>query len=471
MAQVLPKELRLNTPPTMPQGRSYLFKQQATQSSYDGSAPIQINIPRLQRSYLTKDSYLKFRLSTTVVAGATSDNKLVLDGMGAFGLIDKIEVYDYLGSTLIESTSGHGQLMGALMDTHINKLEQLNHYSIGCGTTVISSATTNLTIANQGYGQIVNACTSSQSTTERYEFAIPLLSFLGLLSPKYVPLHNGWTIVITLNSLATAFGNAKVADGTATATTTSTSFTISDVYYCAQVLELGPIAEAMLLSSAGDNNPLVVHAKSYRNYIGTMSEGVRNYRLDLNLNVASLTNILWFMRPTANLGNITKKSLSARPRNYLQSWYFQYGSSILPQTSGIQCRKSTAYALTDGGGAEAYLEMMKSRHCLNQSNHPTGLLSHEYHMDSGSIAEYGLTAHSTARFTPRFLAGLDLELVSGKSNNLVCGLNTNGMLTSLFLTFDPDEPSTNIVSSRIDCFCEYDSFISVLPGVASTVSF
>ena len=41
---VLPKELRLDAPPTMPQARSYLFRQQSTLQSYGPGSTIQINI-------------------------------------------------------------------------------------------------------------------------------------------------------------------------------------------------------------------------------------------------------------------------------------------------------------------------------------------------------------------------------------------------------------------------------------------
>jgi hypothetical protein len=70
----------------------------------------------------------------------------------------------------------------------------------------------------------------------------------------------------------------------------------------------------------------------------------------------------------------------------------------------------------------------------------------------------------------KFAAGLDLELVSGRSNDLVCGMNTNGMNTSINLTFDPTK-STDVENCRVDLWAEYDSFINVSPGIATTVSF
>jgi len=70
----------------------------------------------------------------------------------------------------------------------------------------------------------------------------------------------------------------------------------------------------------------------------------------------------------------------------------------------------------------------------------------------------------------RFAAGLDLELVSGRSNDLICGMNTNGMNTSIYATFDP-EYIGDVKQCRVDAWAEYDAFVNISPGIATTVSF
>ena len=76
---VLPKELRLGAPATMPQSRSYMFKQQAALSNYAPRDTIQINLPRLQRSYLTKDSYLEFEVAFKWTPGTGGESLVVPD--------------------------------------------------------------------------------------------------------------------------------------------------------------------------------------------------------------------------------------------------------------------------------------------------------------------------------------------------------------------------------------------------------
>lgn len=472
-AQVLPKELRLSAPPTMPQARSYLFKQQSTQSSYDSSNQVvQINIPRLQRSYLTKDSYLSFRI---VAPAITSTTGVCFDTCGAFGLIDKIEVYDYLGSTLLESTSGHGQLMSLLMDLDTNFSEVANHYNVIAGTNPLSitaadaagtydaatagtineiKAKVSIPYSNHGYR--LSAANMSATDDNKFEFAIPLFSFLGLLSNKFVPLHNGFTVMITLNPARLYTGSSA---------TTEYNFTINNVYMNCQILELGPTAESMLLSSS-NGQPLVIPAKAYRNYKQQIIKTATTFRLDLNLNVASLTNVLWIMRRNSmiNTDAWKKRSLSYRVRNGLTNWYFQYGSSILPQTSGIKCSDAD---VQNGGHNEAYVELLKSRHSLNSDVITTQINRTAYATDTVDDATNGALVPASIHNIGKFAAGIDLELVPGRSQNLICGMNTNGMNTSIYGTFAAGATE----DCTVDAWCEYDAFINISPGIASTVSF
>jgi len=520
-AQVLPKELRLSAPPTMPQARSYLFKQQSVLSVYEpgNNNVVTINIPRLQRSYLTKDSYLKFRIGFTwknITGGVAAP---CFDTPGAFGLFDRIEVYDYLGSTLLESTTGQAQLMALLMDTQSSSEELGFHWNTGAGTKggkVVADKDTGLGTAYTGNGSYKIIGSNSGTTFNKlsdnpingnalnsgdspsyYEFTIPLFSFLGLLSQKFAPLHNGYTINLTLNSAATVFGFGTPTDVAADIVKATEipprTYQLNNVFLCCQILELGPVAESMLISST-QGQPFVVPSKAYRNYVGTVSKGSSNYRLDLNLNVASLTNILWFMRSSSYLNDSRWRCLSYRIRNFLQSWYFQYGSTVLPQTSGIQCGEPAGVILDEnrGGFVEAYAELMKARHCLNAANFNTNITARNFWIDSPHtqcIQEFkdpGTFDSATGKWTKqdqvmvlsadstfstgKFAAGLDLELVSGRSNDLVCGMNTNGMNTSINLTFDSHK-TADVQEARLDCWCEYDSFINVSPGIATTVSF
>lgn len=615
---VLPKELRLAAPATMPQSRSYMFKQQAALSNYSPRDTIQINLPRLQRSYLTKDSYLEFEVTYTYKTPADYQHAaLSLDTPGAFGLIDRIEVYDYLGSTQLESTAGFGQLVALLQETCVAQDEYATHWEVtsgghGAQTVYDWERASQRNIDNETLaadckvfrpcqpliGEVLDrsewanddnsvAISANQTRTIRRKYHIPLFSFLGLLSPKYAPLHNGYTIMITLQSaqnalisagakytfapanttttgqLSSTVSNSQIitlktansairvgmimtatgitnsyvtaisddqktitlhkhvsgaadlsltfttTEGTPTATTivtdTGASFMINNARMCCQILELGPIAESMLLSTTA-GQPMIVPTKAYRNFSSSFPENTSTFRLDLNINVASLTNVLWFMRPSLHLNDISMPSLSHRQRNFLESWYFQYGSSILPQTQGILAFKPTSNKPTDKDFAsEALIELLKARHMYNQPTHNHLFNKWNWAYDNVARSRYltreriGLnlalpqSINDFRYATPKsmyehgkFACGLDLELVSGRTNEIICGMNTNGMNTSIFATFNPTAAATTPIADHhlvdadkgiwvekcnVDAYCEYDAFINISPGIASTVSF
>lgn len=729
--EVLPKQIRLTAPPTMPQARSYLFKQQSTLPSYTENGMVQINLPRLQRSYLTNDSYLKFQVNCTWTPetngyGNTYPERLVcLEPHGAFAFFDKIEVYDYLGSTLLESTNAHSALSALLLDLDVSDSERKTHFNVLAGTSggtvrpqyglpeslpeigylldataitgwgsltlaqtqaliatnlsVVGAAEYNMAasganslgqqwnggniafanvfvcadsssaittypvgvgadnmifflirsdtqlstsyveaavqfntnqatdtaafgitndylavnrvslvaaaglpagtgtvpyfvylvslsspgindgktapqfvkntgggsrlllknvegleqVFNLTYGQSTGgsifmppfhgSTTASGGTvdlkspvTVSKEFAIPLFSFLGLLSDKYAPLHNGYTLQLTLAQTGNTFGVFTPGSyNTLAAQNAGLQWTMTNVYFEAQILELGPVAEQLLFQST-NGMPFVIPTKAFRNYTSTIPAGASQVRLDLNINVASLTNIMWIMRLGGQYLNNSAYRSHQRIRNFAANWYFQYGSSILPQTTGITCSdpgnslngsnlsSSTIGSMGTTSFTEAYCELIKSRHSLNSDNFNTTITRENFGIDIPGLfsdntmlntysnstqsfvnnsyynsATYNATTNalfldpSSIYEYGRFAAGLDLELVPGKSGDLVTGLNTNGMNTSIFINFLSQINGFQVspVAARLDAWAEFDSFINISPGLATTVSF
>jgi hypothetical protein len=641
----------------MPQARSYLFRQQSTLSSYDPEQQIQINIPRLQRSYLRKDSYLQFRLNgqyqPSLRSDTTSGDKqfapdLLLDDAGAWSLIERIEVFDYLGSTVLENIDGLPQLASLIVDMgceftdpqHLGEVAHGLHQSFTGSAvandallySVTSSADITVPLDPVEYTKLSFKFTDDNSVVEEYfdlkydtvadivntlnnkfrdngfiagattagkiqiqnsrpfqitgdstlvtalnwgtvpvtatkdsaapystisesapigasyysgglplvinqttttselkdfsvQFSIPILSFLGVLSKKMVPLHNGFTIVFTLNK---AYGpmyvspkvlptlqlkgeqNNNIATTTVTAQMINTDtplnsisqwndptvfwWQITDVNLVCQILELGPLAESMIMSSS-QGQPLILHTKQFRNYRGDSSKSQSEFQLPLNLNVSSLTNINWFMRPNSVEDKLMYQSIGGRIRNYLQRWEFQYGSTTLPQSNGIQAmymaapptdtashKWSTTTVGQKSGFTECFTELMKSRYCIP---HKGRLSIYNYQSTSypglGSSPNLTNSIYKVMNFSPegttvgtlpKFACGLNLELTNGKSGDLICGLNTNGMNTSIRGYFHPNYlTNTDKMDVIIDAYAEYDAFINISPGIATTVSF
>lgn len=656
VASVLPKELRLGVPPKMPQSRSYLFRQQSTLATYQATNTITINIPRLQRSYLRKDSYLRFRVNG-LWTPTTATDTLVLDTCGAYGFFDRIEVFDYLGSTVLETISGLPQLSSLLLDLGLKEYIDGNNggamaglafdYSFAGASGNKPGASSGSVIRQSGVltngGNVYPAssgadiCYAAGSTAQQpfsREFAISLPSFLGFLSEKWVPLHNGFTIVLTLSNRRTPFFVSQLTntvitttEGTPTVagtTGTTPSYTepadanlkwaMSDVFLNCQILELGVVADAMMMSST-QGAPMVIHTKALRNYVGNVkgatyttsvtptitgtaapgltittgtndkfyvtttngtflvtlaagapygsaaalateiqtkmnaatgggftvtlvggavniasatpfslsqystqttltnlnistltstantvtTTGQSEFVLNMNLNVASLTDVLWIMRSSSQLDSLLYASSGNRTRNFLQRWQFQYGSTTLPQSNGIQTMasyipsqvgtdaltttKTQAYELASLGGLEGYQELFKARPVyLPAFRIPEPCYSWDFKFNANldprdttsriSVLNWNglLPCAQSPQNLGRFAGGLNLQLANNKEGQIISGLNTNGMNTSIRGIFHP--LYTDVMDSvRIDAWAEFDSFVNISPGIASTVSF
>jgi hypothetical protein len=547
--ETLPTELRMSAPPAIPQARSYLFKQRSEYTEYDmdKGAKIRINIPRLQRTYLSKDSYLRFRLNidvtgpdTAVAAGALS-----LDRAGAFSLFDRIEVYDYMGGTLLEQVSNIPALVCMNNDcyTSIESFNAKLQATQGFQGSFVAATVNQLNIdglelrtANGGaelLPQNWNSSTASKAGFATFEFSIPLLSFLGNFSNKFVPLHNGFSIDLFLNSPSQAFVCYGASQGPhnpidppkppATANKfslvgqcTLSKVGISNMEFCAQVMELGNDAENLVLASNG-SGPLVIPSTFYR-YFTDLVKGYNEtdqsstIGMDLNLNVVSLRNIRFGMRPASWQNNLAFPAYGHRIRNYLENFSFRYGSSFLPELAGVSCRSATlpsskignsylTYGATIGqdafkmaGYTQAYAELMKTGpkgHWPDDSSYTnSSITAIEYMTDllyspsdptnptSSNIEFCNYSRFTSSNQVPplqkfsqhtcgKFMAGLDLRL---SSKEVISGIDTNGLLVRLNAKFNDDNLS-NMVNAILDVYAEHDAFVQIIPGVATTVTF
>lgn len=683
IATVLPKELRLGVPPKMPQARTYLYRQQSVLPTASPSGTITINIPRLQRSYLRKDSYLRFRVAGSWNPGTNTQISLNLDTCGALGFIERIEVFDYLGSTVLETISGIPQLSSLLLDLGMKEfvVGKNGNAELGLGRDMcintgpgtfdnkaFSSNTDpqayqNYTFYSDFYpcgmvynstaGDLIATSTGSINSTQTsnivpfcHEFGFSLPSFLGLLSDRMVPLHNGFTIVLTLASRTTPFFISQNVNSTISTNTNGTisnkkftplytepaadalTWELQDINMDCQILELGPEAESMMMESS-QGSPLVVYTKSFRNYMGVIrgaswnttantkfsisppitfpcttkaktnwaantefvnttptftpgtttattyynvkdlaaalqtlftsvwtvtyttdnriiwyptaastsallagtfftdnsllfqagagwpsytpvmlnannstaptTTGQSEFVLNMNLNVASMTDLLWIMRPTSNLDTLLYQSSGFRTRNFLHRWQFQYGSTTLPQSNGVQCMTTTlpnkygsvtsisgdqAYTFSGDHANEAYNELLKSRPLsLDNCRIDERSFKVDYKLNDNldrripgpntltTLNKCGVMPSSLqANGIGQFAGGLNLQLVPNKEGQIVSGLNTNGMNTSIRGNFHP--LYTDFMDTvRVDAWAEYDAFINISPGIATTVSF
>ena len=504
ISEVLPTELRLGPPPTMPQARSYLFKQQSDLQEYnvEPGNVIKINIPRLQQTYLTKDSYIRFRIN---VDAQQTDAGLYFDRTGAMALFDRLEVYDYLGGTLLERVSDLPLLYTLQTDLNVPFSARNGKYNATQGTSLTSSITNpgsfNPFIQFPSGDQTNQAGIQFLPITEdplgnrnqSIEFCIPVPSFLGMFSTKFVPLHNGFTIYLYLNSTSNAFVS-RVAGNNAGTPVNIVNCWLTNVELCCQVIELGKEAEGLVHGSNG-GNPWVIPCSQFRSYKNSVSSSSPVFRQDMNLNVVSLKNIRFVMTPSVYFNNIAYPVYGHRVKNFLSNFNFQYGSSYLPELAGINCRGVTVPNSRSGytqnkdaeliyGGNQAYVELLKTTNGLwSDIFGDVPINFAEFRVEtafSASGTESTAFTNSITGAVPtfnngsyngttvgKFAGGIDLRL---NNKAIVSGIDTNGLLVCLNGTFD-----SRYVDDRVDviltAFAEYDAFVQIIPGVASTVTF
>jgi len=536
--EVMPREFNLTAPPTIPQARTYMFKRQSDLQTYDlqKGNRVRINIPRLQRTYLNKGSYLKFRVNLDI---ASCNSSLCFDRCGAYGLFDRMEVYDYLGGTLIEQVQNIPALIVLLNDlntgfTELNGIKQATQGFGGADVHTVddlNAFTSNSQLMTGQTGALLFPKYDSETTLNQFitkEFAIHLPSFLAMFSDKNIPLHNGFSIDLYLNSKEQAFVSRTDSENTfgtsAQININIKNVWISNVELCCQVTELGDYAEKLMLSTS---DPWVIHTRFYRYFsdmiiaksedgqttlAGETGTSQSSFRLDLNLNVVSLRNILFGMRPRYYQNKIEFPSYGHRVRNYLENFNFQYGSSYLPEIAGVNCaavtvpRSLEGYSarLTDTGGlptatypnkvnplADSFSNALEELAKTSISGNPS-IQPEEYRIDSGSgeygnenncnLLDYVPWLYKGATRCGKFAGGLNLQL---SKREAVCGIDTNGLNVCINGTFNSDAASasapgsteitptttTPMIYSILDCWAEHDAFVQIIPGVATTVTF
>lgn len=519
-SETMPSELNLSAPPTIPQARTYVSKQQSEYSEYDFTkgTKIRVDIPRLQRSYLMKDSFIRFRLNLDFTYAGPDNSILCFERAGAFGIFDRIEVYDYLGGTLLEQTNNIPVLSCLLQDIENNIQDTCGKISANAGlsTAISQRLETNSVFTSNSRqvsflhsplnGDIIADLSPDAPGIGRFvtiEISIPVMSFLGLLSDKYVPLHNGFSVYFYLsNPENTLMARDDDFAGSGNPLTenkiSSMNAWISNFEYVCSIMELGENAESIVLAT----EPLVIHSKQYRHFRDIVLGGglQSNFRFDLNLNVVSLRNLFMTMIPVIWQNNFGVPTYSHRIRNFLQNWNFQYGSSYLPEIAGITCRSSTipnskkGYDIVTDQDAD-YFKAIGFTQCLEElskcgNGNLTNIDKKSYMIDLSSgapsqaydqpliqtggvfvpfqyLASSGSDQQGALPFIGKFACGLNTRL-SKKST--VSGIDTNGLQLSINGQFDMDR-YTNMVDAYMDVFAEHDAFIQIIPGVATTVTF
>ena len=548
---IIPQARRYETTFAAIQGRAFQEKDQIT-----------INIPQIDKTYLTKNVKLHFKFNlkyyestpetlTALVTALGNTNAQTFfsaesstvraftkpiptfDINGPYGLINRIQVYSYLNNTLLEDIPQHDLLTAQFADIWLKNdiLDIDRPYIADTGPVVdqLASSYGGVTTSFQHmmrkqpcaniYGENTNIYstgwngTYASNTFTRnqcsvtMEYSLDLFSFLGRFSDKFVPLHNGFKIVLTLNDFSkaikfnTAYGNCLTFFMNSSGNTEGilltpylNGSTISNVYLKAELLEVSPElddkVDKMVYTTSWkyqqDFFPYVDFTKS-----GTYVANVNRepFRRRILPDLRSITKVYVGQRPAFQNKTFGRQELGYRLRNYTK------GGKLLFNKTEVATIASTREAWQmyqkhfvvapdmylrwsdfnldedDINGTEGNQFNVPGYSFLNRST--TEKNSFAWFAGYAGIvnaAGSSVTGAFTSRYSTlsqgRFLLCFNTR-IPGAVGNSVAGIDTSKAILEYELT-----PENDVCQKvNIDVFIEHDSFIHVDPGKSTSVTF
>lgn len=296
------------------------------------------NIPCNRNTVLSPhDTYLKFSMTGT--NGVTAQDWVRLSKAGAHGFIQRLRLFH--GSTLLEDVDNYGNLLAKLC-THqrssdnlsfkgsvVEGMEESNAVLItgsgaGASATPIYSqnALRGMRIANPNYGA-AGALAIGGVTTIR-TFCISLVSILGSLGDKYLPLF-----AMTSSPLRLELQLVNSALIPFVSITAMASFALSNVEIIGSFIELSDQALGVIQQSQMDA-PLTLAVSRYSNlvYNATLNNASTNVSCPVPFKYSSVQAIINSIRQHS-AGAITFDAYGSFNYNINEYW-FQFGSESLP---------------------------------------------------------------------------------------------------------------------------------------------
>jgi hypothetical protein len=302
--------------------------------TYSANDVMIFNIPCNRNTVLSPhDAYLKFTMTGT--NGATAQPWVRLSKAGAHGFIQRIRVFH--GSTLLEDLDNYGNLLAQLVthqrasDNVCNKGSVVEGFDESPAVNVASvyniNAIRGMRISNAAYGtaaDVANGLLAIGGTTPAKTFCLPLVSILGTLTDKYLPLFAMTSAPIRLEVQLVSSAIIPFVSLTAMA-----SFAITNVEVIGSFIELSDQALAIVQQASG-GAALTMAVDRYSSLVSnaTLNNAVTNVSAPVPFKYSSVQAILNTIRQHAS-GAITFDAFGSFNYN-INEYYYSFGSETLP---------------------------------------------------------------------------------------------------------------------------------------------
>jgi hypothetical protein len=330
----------------------------------------------------------------------------------------------YHGSNLLETIENYNVLAKMMFDLQVSTPQANGKFSLLAGTSTdyVGSLPVALAAAAPA-GDIVTALNARPNTSKyinqgrrlnaygtaigdgasvSMDFCIPLISLVGTLSPKYIPLFACKSaplrIEITLvsNPLEAVLADRALA-------TDGNDMVIDQVEFIGSFMELSDSAVDIIKSNT-NGRPLQYTFGDWRNYrwSSAIPDAITNLSMPIPAKYASLKSILVASKRTNTSAVIDYMPLPSEKLN-LSSYQFRVGPELVPSKP-----PSTV--------SEFFSETLKSIGSISDPHHSPAIDFDSYNIDVQVATTETLTQCQTVG-SPSFYVGLDLESYAGSDRS------------------------------------------------------
>ena len=299
-----------------------VYVPQSGATNVTGGTTIRINIGTAPAQYLlTSNTTLKF--SVTNASKAYN-----LDGSaGAANFIQTLRIFH--GASLLEEINDYGRLCSILNDVTRTPGEQGSIGSLTAGQSGIEPPAASAQYSADNLDAIARVCKLVRTPavdglgTATRTFQIPLVSgVIGSLARQAFPLTAATAadlrVEIVLASDKNAVQNSADEDP---------EWTASDFSIIADILQLSPESEALVVASTGGQ--FQMNTQSYRSATSVVAKDDTRSSILLPFRFSSLNSILLAHYRQSVTDSLTK-AYTSRSRANLTSYYMRIGNSHVP---------------------------------------------------------------------------------------------------------------------------------------------
>jgi hypothetical protein len=361
-----------------------------------------------------------------------------------YSIIKSIKIYH--GSNLIDSVDHANRLYNAIYDLQV-------HTSERAGDSINMMVLDDETNQISGYfGQVL-------LPNVEYDFSFTLpCALLGSLSDKSVPL--GWMgasslyLEITLESANRVLTTQEQSGADPRgrigqcATLAVTKYTVSDIYYNAQITQIGSQYNNILLS-AFSGKPIVIPGVSFRGEQKTMSAASTSFSDKFSFQLSSVKLLLWFLCNSttvngdisgANLG----RAITQRQCGRLNEFNISLNGTSFPSQPIKSGDASTGVQYM----ANVYSHLLRAFN-LNSSTEKGGVLCKGNYCDS-------LTTGASEGLVKRFIGALSMDRFDQENERYMSGMNTVGQNLVLDIKFNAAHSTAQNIYAYVQYDCAYE---------------